>query len=358
MKLRRTPIVILILVLAAAAAVQYRITHEPGGASGPGAAGGGGKLQAPPTVDVTVIVPTDFTDTVDLTGEVTAEDAIELRPEVSGRVEKILFADGRDVAKGQLLVKLNDADLQARKAKITSQLQLERKRVERLKKVRAVDGVSDEDYESAVASEAMRASELAEVQALIDKTELRAPFAGRMGLRKISVGAVVGPSTLISTLTSTGTLNVDFSVPERYIGSLSVGGGLGVRIRSTATTDKVPATITAIEPIIDPQTRTQRVRARLQSSKGISSGQFAEVTLFQQPTSNAMMVPTEAIVQDMRGATAFRVRNGRAERCDVQLGARTPTRVLVVSGLQVGDSVITSGLLFVKPNKPVKVARR
>lgn len=358
MKLRRTPIVILILVLAAAAAVQYRVTHEPGAASGPGGPGGGAKLQAPPTVDVTVIVPTNFTDTIDLTGEVTAEDAIELRPEVSGRVEKILFSDGRDVVKGQLLVKLNDADLQARKAKIASQLQLERKRVERLKKVRAVDGVSDEDYESAVAVEAMRASELAEVQAQIDKTELRAPFSGRMGLRTISVGAVVGPSTLISTLTSTGALNVDFSVPERYIDALTVGGKLGVSIKSSATTEKLPATITAIEPIVDPQTRTQRVRARLHSTKGVSSGQFAEVTLFQQPISNALMIPTEAVVQDMRGATVFRVRGGRAERCDVQLGARTPTHVLVESGLQTGDSVITTGLLFVKPNKPVKVARR
>ena len=100
MKLRRTPIVILILVLVAAAAVQYRITHEPGAVPGPGGPGGGTKTQVAPTVTVHVIVPTDFTDTVDLTGEVSAEDAIELRPEVSGRVEKILFQEGRDVGKG------------------------------------------------------------------------------------------------------------------------------------------------------------------------------------------------------------------------------------------------------------------
>lgn len=314
--------------------------------------------QATPTVDVDVIVPMDFTDTVEVTGEITAEDAIELRPEVGGRVEKLLFQEGRDVAKGQLLVKLNDADLQARKAKIMSQLQLERKRVERLKKVRSVDGVSDEDFETAVAAEAMRTSELAEVQAQIEKTELRAPFAGRMGLRKISVGAVVGPTTMISTLTSTGSLNVDFSVPERYIGSLSVGGKLGVRMKRGGSANMINATIMAIEPSVDQQTRTQRVRARLQSASGVSSGQFAEVTLFQQPITNAILVPSEAIVQDMRGATVFRVRNGRSERCDVTLGARTATRVHVVSGLQVGDSVITSGILFVKPNKPVKVARR
>jgi membrane fusion protein (multidrug efflux system) len=358
MKLRRTPIVILILVLAAAAAVQYRVTHEPGGASGPGSPGGGVKTQAAPTVDVDVIVPTDFTDTVDLTGEVSAEDAIELRPEVSGRVEKILFQEGRDVGKGQLLVKLADADLQARKAKVASQLQLERKRVERLKKVRAVDGVSDEDYESAVAAEAMRASELAEVQAQIEKTELRAPFAGRMGLRGVSVGAVVGPSTLMSTLTSIGALNVDFSVPERYISSLAVGGKLLVRIRGNASVQRVSAMITAIEPIVSAQTRTQRVRACLAAPKGIASGQFAEVTLFQNSIPDALLVPTEAVVQDMRGATVFRVRNGRAERCIVQLGARTPSLVHVTSGLQAGDSVITNGILFVKPGKPVKVSGR
>ena len=357
MKLKRTPIVILILVLGLAAAVQYRITHAPtGGVQGP--PGGAGKGQAPPQVDVVVLESTTFTDTVDLSGEITAEDAIELRPEVSGRVEKILFQQGRDVAKGQLLVKLNDADLQARKAKITSQLQLERKRVERLKKVRAVDGVSDEDYESAVAAETMRASELAEVQAQIEKTELRAPFSGRMGLRLVSVGAVVGPATLISTLTSIGALNVDFSVPERYISALRVGSTLSVRLRGRANGDKLSATISAIEPSVDPQTRTQRVRARLAGSGGVASGQFAVVTLYQEAITNALLVPTEAIVQDMRGATVFRISNGRAERCIVQLGARTPTVVHVENGLQAGDTVITSGVLFVKPGKPVKVSGR
>lgn len=357
MKLKRTPIVILILVLGLAAAVQYRITHPPlGGVQGPPA--GAGKGQAPPNVDVVVLVPTNFTDTVNLSGQITAEDAIELRPEVSGRVDKIMFQQGRDVAKGQLLVKLNDADLQARRAKIASQLQLERKRVERLKKVRAVDGVSDEDYESAVASEAMRVSELAEVQAQIEKTELRAPFSGRMGLRQVSVGAVVGPQTLISTLTSIGMLNVDFSVPERYSGQLRVGGTLSVRIRGRAKGSALNATIIAIEPVVDAQTRTQRVRARLNGAGSISSGQFAEVTLYQDPIAGALLIPTEAIVQDMRGATVYRVQNGLAQRCIVELGARTPTHVHIEQGLNPGDTVITSGVLFVKSGKPVKVKGR
>jgi membrane fusion protein (multidrug efflux system) len=204
----------------------------------------------------------------------------------------------------------------------------------------------------------MRASELAEVQAQIEKTELRAPFAGRMGLRGVSIGAVVGPSTLMSTLTSIGALNVDFSVPERYISSLAVGGKLFVRIRGNASVQRVSAMITAIEPIVSAQTRTQRVRARLAAPKGIASGQFAEVTLFQNSIPDALLVPTEAVVQDMRGATVFRVRNGRAERCNVQLGARTPSLVHVTAGLQAGDSVITNGILFVKPGKPVKVSGR
>jgi membrane fusion protein (multidrug efflux system) len=357
MKLKRTPIVILILVLGLAGAVQYRITHPPsGGLQGP--PGGAGKGQAPPNVDVVVLVPTIFTDTVNLSGQITAEDAIELRPEVNGRVEKILFQQGRDVAKGQLLVTLSDADLQARKAKIASQLQLERKRVERLKKVRAVDGVSDEDYESAVAAETMRASELAEVQAQIEKTQLRAPFSGRMGLKLVSVGAVVGPATLISTLTSIGMLNVDFSVPERYCSVLRVGGTLTVSIRGHAKGSALRASIVAIEPVVDPQTRTQRVRARLTGAVGVSSGQFAEVTLYQDPIADALLIPTEAVVQDMRGATVYRVQNGRAQRCMVQLGARTPSLVHIEQGLHPGDTVITSGVLFVKPGKPVKVSGR
>jgi membrane fusion protein (multidrug efflux system) len=162
----------------------------------------------------------------------------------------------------------------------------------------------------------------------------------------------------MSTLTSIGALNVDFSVPERYISSLAVGGKLLVRIRGNASVQRVSAMITAIEPIVSAQTRTQRVRARLAAPKGIASGQFAEVTLFQNSIPDALLVPTEAVVQDMRGATVFRVRNGRAERCNVQLGARTPSLVHVTAGLQAGDSVITNGILFVKPGKPVKVSGR
>lgn len=357
MKLKRTPIVILIVVLGLAAAVQYRISYAPsdGGKTPPG---GAGKGQPAPLVDVIVLEPTSFTDTVDLSGEITAEDAIELRPEVSGRIERILFQQGRDVARGQLLIKLNDADLQARKAKLISQLQLEHKRVERLKKVRAVDGVSDEDYESAVAAEAMRSSELAEIEAQIAKTELRAPFSGRMGLRLVSVGAVVGPSTLLSTLTSVGAVNVDFSVPERYISSLRVGGKLTVRLRGLPAAQIQKATIAAIEPVVDPQTRTQRVRAKLGAGSVVASGQFAEVTLYQDAITDALLLPTEAVVQDMRGATVYRLHNGLAERCAVQLGARTPSMVHVERGLQAGDTIITRGVLFVKPGKPVKVTSR
>lgn len=356
MKLRLAPIVILIVVAAISAAVYHRLTRAPDDAPRGGV--GGRMGLTPPTVDVVVIVPTDFADTVDLTGEVVAEDLVEVRPEVPGRVERILFQEGRAVSRGQLLVKLNDADLQARKSRILSQLKLEQKRVERLRKVRTVDAVSDEDFDAALAAEAIRASELAEVQAQIDKTELRAPFSGRMGLRRISVGAVVNSSSLISTITSTSSLNVDVNVPDRYAASLQVGRQLAVYIGSGAALQMRVATITAIEPMMSSQNRTQQIRARLQSSSGIVSGQFARVRLDLGVIRNALLVPTEAVVQDMRGATVYRVRSGNVERCDVQLGARTSSMVHVVNGLSQGDSVITNGILFVKPGKPVRVSRR
>ncbi|MBM4179296.1 MAG: efflux RND transporter periplasmic adaptor subunit [Ignavibacteria bacterium] len=357
MKLKPLPIVILIVVLALAYAVQHRITH--GTSSAPPTTGGSsGKGLTPPQVHVIVVQPETFVDTVQLTGSVSAENLVDIRSEISGRVVKILFQEGRDVAPGQLLVKLNDADLQAKKSRILTQLQVERKRIERLVKLKAVDGVSEEDYEAAVAAEAMRTSELAEVQAQIEKTELRAPFAGKMGLRMISNGAVVSSATLISTLTSTNALNTDFRVPERYIASLRIGSKVGVRVRGMASAMFHPATVTAIEPELDPQTRTQRVRAKLSVSSGIASGQYAEVLLQRQSVPDAILVPTESVVQDMRGATVFRVRGGAAEKCDVELGSRTANKVHIMSGIHAGDTVITSGILFVKPGKPVEVTNR
>jgi membrane fusion protein (multidrug efflux system) len=337
MNTRKIALVAGLLVLLAAGVWKWRSGAGGAGpdAKGPAAPGGGPAAMPVPTVEAMVVSPQAFTDEVKLTGQITADESIDVRTEVSGRVKSISFREGGDVNAGQLLVKLVDDDLVARRSKLEQQRQLEVKRAERLKAMKSVDGVSQEDLETAQAQAGMRAAEIAELDAQIAKTEVRAPFRGRVGLRQISVGAIVGPSTPITTLTSLGALNVDVAVPERYVGTVGVGSQLRLRLRSADTVERL-ATVSAIEPVLDERTRTQRLRAR-------------RATL-----SDAILVPAESVVQDMNGATVYRVRSGRAEAALVTIGARTMTHVQITSGLAAGDTIVTSGILFVKPGKPVK----
>jgi membrane fusion protein (multidrug efflux system) len=355
MNTRKIALVAGLLVLLAAGVWKWRSGAGGAGpdAKGPAAPGGGPAAMPVPTVEAMVVSPQAFTDEVKLTGQITADESIDVRTEVSGRVKSISFREGGDVNAGQLLVKLVDDDLVARRSKLEQQRQLEVKRAERLKAMKSVDGVSQEDLETAQAQAGMRAAEIAELDAQIAKTEVRAPFRGRVGLRQISVGAIVGPSTPITTLTSLGALNVDVAVPERYVGTVGVGSQLRLRLRSADTVERL-ATVSAIEPVLDERTRTQRLRARLASSNGVSVGMFADVQLRRATLSDAILVPAESVVQDMNGATVYRVRSGRAEAALVTIGARTMTHVQITSGLAAGDTIVTSGILFVKPGKPVK----
>jgi membrane fusion protein (multidrug efflux system) len=152
-------------------------------------------------------------------------------------------------------------------------------------------------------------------------------------------------------------LNVDVAVPERYVGTVGVGSQLRLRLRSADTAERL-ATVSAIEPVLDERTRTQRLRARLASSNGVSVGMFADVLLRRATMGDAILVPAESVVQDMNGATVYSVRSGRAEAALVTIGARTMTHVQITSGLAAGDTIVTSGILFVKPGKPVKATVR
>ncbi len=355
MTTRRIAVLIALVVLVAVGVYRWRSTQgasEPGSSRTAAAGGPGGPMQAP-SVQAIVLSQTEFTDEVALTGQVVADQSVEVRPEINGRIATITFREGADVRAGQVLATLVADDLVARRQKLEQQRQLEVKRADRLRSLKAVNGVSAEELETAETQAAIRASEIAELDAQIARTQIRAPFAGRVGLRAVSVGAVVGPGSLLTTLTSVGTLNVDVSVPERYVGTVTVGSTLNLRMRGADTTGRT-ASVVAIEPILDERSRTQRIRARLASARGLASGMFADVLLRRETMRNAILVPSEAVVQDMNGATVYRVRSGRAEAVLVGIGARTMTQVQVTSGLSAGDTIITSGILFVKPGKPVK----
>ena len=316
-----------------------------------------GRQAPPPSVEAMRVVAESFRESVTVPGTVQAEQSVELRSEVGGRVTEIRFVEGASVRTGQLLVKLADDDLRARKKKLEQQLALESNRKQRLERLRAVDGASLDDYEAAAAQVAMRSAEIDEVNAALAKTEIRAPFAGVVGLRQVSVGAVIAPSTLIVTLTNVNELNIDCSVPERYTASLRVGSVLTFRVRGIDSVLRT-ARIHAFEPMVDMRTRTQRLRARIDDTRTLNAGAFADVIIALNEQPEAVLLPSQAVVQDQSGATVYRVEGGIARMVPVTLGGRTATHVHVLTGITPGDTVVVSGILFVKNGQPVKARVR
>lgn len=301
--------------------------------------------------DVVVCKASQLNAELELNGTVLANDYVELRPEVSGRIVSINIREGALVPKDQLLVKLYDDDLQAQLRKNQSLLAIAQSNEGRLKKLLEQKGVSQQEYDQALAQVNALQAEMDFVRAQIRKTEIRSPFAGKIGLRQASIGAFVSPQNVISTLQATNGMKVDFNVPENYGGLIRTGVKVAAVIEGKS--GKVPAQIIAVEPQINQQTRNLKVRAAL-SAKDVQVGAFAKI-LLPQVSRNSIQLPTNAIIPDTRNKKVFVFRNGKVQSIIVETGIRQNDIVEIVSGLSVGDTVAVSALLYLRPDAPARV---
>ncbi len=361
MKLRT--ILILVVVVAAAGLAVYLLSPSHPSNLAPSTSRSQPSTLAPSTspspravgVRAMVVSPAVFEEKVTLTGSIISNEAVEIRPEIGGRVISVNFKEGQRVTKGQLLVKLFDADLQAQMKKVEQQVKLDEDRVRRLKQIRSVDGVSVEDLETAEATLEMHKAEIEMIKAQIAKTAMLAPFNGTIGLRNISVGAVVSTSTVVTMLKDDSQLKLECTVPEKYATAISPGTKISFTVRGGQSTEAYTATVYATDPELDARSRTLRIRAHVATAKQLLPGMFADVMLNLGTTKDALLVPTESVVVDVKGAKVFVANGGRAREVRVETGARTQESVRILSGLTNGDTVLTTGILILKDNMPVKV---
>lgn len=311
----------------------------------------------PPTAINAFIARTqNITSTVNASGSLLANEEVEIRPELQLRVMNLYFEEGSNVAKGQLLVKLDDADITAQLKKVQAQQALTQKNVDRLAELLKINGVSKQEYDAAQTQQKSYDADIEALKNQLRKTEIRAPFSGQIGLRNISEGAYVTPQTLIATLQQLNTLKVDFAIPEKYAQSIKNNSRLQFTI--DGFTDTFNATVFAIEPKIDVTTRNIRVRARTQNTSGkLLPGMFANVSLGIASHQNAVMVPTQAIMPIARGKQVIVVKGGKATYVTVETGLRDADLVEIIKGVQAGDTVVTTGLMQLKPNGDVRVAK-
>jgi membrane fusion protein (multidrug efflux system) len=314
------------------------------------------KPKTPPmTVQAVVVHVERLKNSIRVTGSLVAGEEVELRSEVSGILTKLALREGQSVGKGSILVKLNDAELQAQVRKLLSRKKLLEEQEFRQRKLLEIKGISQNEYDIALNELNANKAEIELTQAQIARTEVRAPFSGNIGLRYVSEGAYITPTTRIATLTNLSTLRLDFAIPGQYASLVRVGEIVEFALQGTDSRYK--ARISAIEPRIDPATRTVQIRALFSNNQvnKIFPGAFAEVDVNLQDIPNALMIPTEALIPEIKGQRVFVAKNKVATPIDVETGIRTERKLQIVSGIQEGDTVITTGLLQIKGGASVNV---
>jgi membrane fusion protein (multidrug efflux system) len=316
----------------------------------------GGKPREAASLSVTgvVVAPTTFTEVITANGTLRADEAVELQTEINGKVAALNFAEGQRVKAGEVLVKIDDSGLQASLRRAQARLELAQVREKRLARLVAEGGVSKLEYDESRGELAVLETEIDIIRAEINKTSIRAPFDGVVGLRFVSVGAYVAPATRIATLQNLSNLKVDFSIPERYATFVKPGAGMTFTVAGSTAT--YAGGIAAIEPRIDISTRTILLRALCSNPDlALIPGLFARVEFPVRKSDQALLVPAIAVVAGLEERFVFVARDGKAVRVRIRTGARTDTQVQVVEGLSVGDVLLTSGVQQLRAGLPVKV---
>jgi len=219
-----------------------------------------------------------------------------------------------------------------------------------LKELLIVNGINQADYDAALSQVNTISANIKVLNAQIDKTVVRAAFSGKLGLRMVSPGAYVTPLTLLGTLQESDNIKIDFTLPEFYANMARVGNT--VFIQTNESEDKLPAVISAIEPQINSATRNIKARARLNSGK-ISPGSFVKVLLTKD--EEGILVPSNALIPDATSNQVVIIRKSKAVFANVETGTRNADLVQLSGGVKEGDTIVVSGVLFVRPNTLVKI---
>ena len=303
-----------------------------------------------------VMQPTELIDGINISGSLIPNEEVNLSFETSGKITDIFFEEGSKVKKGQVLAKINDAPLQAQLKKLEAQYQSTEDRLARQKALYEKEAVSKEAYQEAEANFNKLQADIEECKAKLDQTELKAPFDGIIGLRQVSVGAYASPNTNVATLTNTEKLKVEFAVPERYAGVLQNGAKLTFSVEGS---DEVHnAQVYATNSKVDQGTRTYLVRAIYDNKDGkLVPGRYVSVTLNTRTFKNALAVPSEAVISEMGIDKVFLYKGGKAIPQEISKGLRTDAMVQVLSGLNVGDTVITSGTMQLRTGMMVELKK-
>lgn len=331
---------------------------------------GGPQKQPPLSVEAMVVAAKELNSDIEMPGTLLANESTEIHPEISGRLVLLNIKEGALVGKGTLLAKIYDGDLQARLKSLDVQLkksevqlaiaqQSEKRSAQLLK----IQGISQQDYDLTVlqvnnimADMGIIKAQMDEVRASMTKTNIHAPYSGKLGLKNISPGSFITPSTIITTISQVNQLKLQFNVPEKY--AALVKKGQTVDFKVDGSEKSFTASVLATEDAVEENTRSLAVRALVTGSDpDLVPGAFARVKIVLGKNEDALMIPTGSIVPQGRKKLIYLFKNNKAVSTEITTGVRDSASVEVLTGLNKGDTVITTGLLFLKPNSDVKLLK-
>ena len=334
--------------------ILYWKGSQPKGGPGAGPPGGPGGKTPPQKVSGYIVRTESIPVELEAVGSLLAWNEVQLMPEMSGRIVKLNITEGTQVAQGQVLMELFSDDLKAQEKKLKLQADIAEKNLKRLRDLLSIKGVSQQEVDNAENTLNNIESDLDIVQANLKKTVLLAPFPGKIGLTNATIGAFATPGTAIASLQQMNLLKLEFSIPEKYSSLLKEGDRVDFTVESQA--DTFEARVYAFEPKIDPATRTLKVRARFENAGlKLLPGTYARARLHLRDIPNALLIPTQCLIPETRGKKAIKVRGDSVQFVKVETGIRDQDRVQILSGLQAGDTVLTTGLMFVKPKSEIQL---
>jgi membrane fusion protein (multidrug efflux system) len=305
-------------------------------------------------VNAMVIQPQLLDNKIITTGTLLANEEVQLKPEIAGRVTDVLFTEGSRVKKGDVLIRINDRELKA---------QLEGKKIEekqasdlesRAHQLFDMKGISQEEYDKVANALKIIQAQKEVIEAQLAKMEIVAPFDGIIGLRYTSEGSYVSMDTLVATLDDIDPIKVEFSVPGKYARQIKKGNAITVRVGDSE--DDYKGSVYAVESKIDLETRTIKARAKIPNPHGdLIPGSFAKVEISLEQLPHAIVVPSESIIPELNGEKVFICVNGKARSIPVKAGIRTETSIQIVEGLNPQDTLILTGLLQLSDGKAVEI---
>ena len=275
-------------------------------------------------------------------GTTRANESVDITAKVVNQVTAVRFAEGQQVSRGQVLVELDAAQVRADLAAAEAALAESRSQYQRSRELYTTRVLSDQQIEQIEATFKGNEARVASARARVADTVIRAPFAGRVGLRKISVGSLISPGTVITTLDDTSTVKLDFTIPETFLSA--VQPGLAIKALSVAYPDTpFEGKVSSIDTRVDPSTRSVTVRALLPNPQGLlKPGMFLTVRL-SRGAIDAVLVPEQALVPEQGNMFVYVVKDGIAAKRKLHLGQRRVGDVQVLDGLAAGELVVTEG---------------